>query len=269
MNFEFDLAFFMERVIPTLNAGVLVSLKLIVPSSIFGFIFGILLGAIRVYAPRPARRLGDGITTVVRGVPLVVQLVFIYNCFPKIARVLDSVLYESFPGIGRAVNGLFVFLTLPLPTTLQYKGELFRTLLVYDALGCAMLGFIVCSAAYQSEYVRGALLSIRQGQIKAAQALGFSTLRMLWSIVLPQAVRRALPGCGNEVIYLIKYSSLAYVISCIELTGEANVLAGRTFKYIEVYLAAGCYYLLMTSAATAILHHCERKFAIPGFGKGR
>ncbi len=268
MSVDFDLAFYTERVIPTLNAGLLVSLKLIAPSAALGFLFGILLGAVRVYAPRPARRLGDGLTTVVRGVPLVVQLVFIYNCFPKIARILDSVIYASFPGVGRAVDAMLLFLTRPLPLPLQYKGELFRTLLVYDAFGCAVLGFIVCSAAYQSEYVRGALLSIRQGQIKAAQALGFSTPRMLWSVVLPQAVRRALPGCGNEIIYLIKYSSLAYVISCIELTGKANVLAGRSFRYIEVYLAAGCYYLVMTSAATAILHYCERRFAIPGFGKG-
>lgn len=254
MSFVFDMAFYTERVLPALNTGLVVSLKLIVPSAVLGFVFGILLGAVRVYAPRPARRLGDGITTVVRGVPLVVQLVFIYNCFPKIARGLD---------------GALAYLTSFLPEALQYHGEVFRALLVYDAFGCAVFGFILCSAAYQSEYVRGALLSIRHGQIKAAQALGFSTPRMLWSIVLPQAVRRALPGCGNEIIYLIKYSSLAYVISCIELTGEANVLAGRSYRYIEVYLAAGCYYLVMTSAATALLHYCEHRFAIPGFGRTR
>ena len=267
MNVDFDLAFYTERVLPALNAGLEVSLKLIIPSAVLGFIFGVLLGAVRVYAPSPARRFGDGLTAVVRGVPLVVQLVFIYNCFPKIARPLDSLIYDFAPGIGAAADAVLIFLTHPLPEALQYQGQLFRTLLVYDAFGCAVFGFILCSAVYQSEYVRGALLSIRQGQIKAARALGFSTIRMLVSIVLPQAVRRALPGCGNEIIYLIKYSSLAYVISCIELTGEANVLAGRSYRYIEVYLAVGCYYLAMTTAATALLGYLERKFAIPGFGK--
>lgn len=252
MNADFDLAFYTDRVIPVLNNGLLVSLKLIVPSAVLGFIFGVLLGAVRVYAPRPARRLTDRFVTLVRGIPLVVQLVFIYNCFPRIAQGLD---------------GALASLTRVLPASLHYQGEVFRFLLVYDALGSAMLGFIICSAAYQSEYVRGALLSIRQGQIKAAQALGFSTTRMLFSIILPQAVRRALPGCGNEIIYLIKYSSLAYVISCIELTGEANVLAGRSYRYIEVYLAVGCYYLAMTTFAAFVLNRLERRFAIPGFGK--
>lgn len=252
MTFDVDLAFYTERVLPALNAGLEVSLKLIVPSAVLGFIFGVLIGALRVYAPRPARRLGDGFTALVRGVPLVVQLVFIYNCFPKIGLALDSAL---------------VLLTSPLPETLRYGAEWFRSLLVFDAFGSAVLGFIICSAAYQSEYIRGALFSIRQGQIKAAQALGFSTPKMLFSIILPQAVRRALPGCGNEIIYLIKYSSLAYVISCIELTGEANVLAGRSYRYLEVYLAAGCYYLVMTSLASFLLTSCERRFAIPGFGK--
>lgn len=267
MNFDFDLAFYAERVIPALNTGLEVSIKLIAPSAVLGFFFGVLIGSMRVYAPRPARMFGDGLTALVRGVPLVVQLVFIYNCFPKIAKALDSLIYDLFPPVGAAVDAALVFLTQPLPETMQYQGQLFRTLLVYDAFGCAVLGFVLCSAVYQSEYVRGALLSIRQGQIKAARALGFSTTKMLVSIVLPQAVRRALPGCGNEIIYLIKYSSLAYVISCIELTGEANVLAGRSYRYIEVYLAVGCYYLAMTTAATALLGYLERKFAIPGFGK--
>ncbi len=254
MDILFDPTFYTDRVIPALNKGLLVSLKLIVPSALLGFFFGIVLGAVRVYAPRPARRLGDGFTALVRGVPLVVQLVFIYNCFPKIGMGLDA--------LTAAVTGF-------LPAALHYHGEWFRDLLVFDAFGSAVLGFIICNAAYQSEYIRGALLSIRHGQIKAAQALGFSTPQMLLSIVLPQAVRRALPGCGNEIIYLIKYSSLAYVISCIELTGEANVLAGRSFRYIEVYLAAGCYYLAMTSLAALLLNYCERRFAVPGFGRGR
>lgn len=250
MNLALDSAFYLERVLPALNRGLVVSIQLIVPSALLGFFFGVLLGAARTYAPKPVRRLGDGLTTVVRGVPLVVQLFFIYNCLPKIGMGLDN-LAELF--------------TRALPESMHYNGELFLEAMRLEAFGAAMVGFIICSAAYQSEYVRGALVSIRQGQVRAAQALGFSTPQMLLSVILPQALRRALPGCGNEVIYLIKYSSLAYVISCIELTGEANVLAGRSFRYIEVYLAAGAYYLILTSVATAILHKLERRYAIPGF----
>lgn len=131
----------------------------------------------------------------------------------------------------------------------------------------ALLGFILCTGAYQSEYVRGALLSIRQGQIRAAQALGMTRIQTIVSVIVPQAVRRALPGCGNEIIYLIKYSSLAYVITCIELTGEAKVLVSRTFRPTEVYVVAACYYLFMVTLATWILNLLERKLTIPGFGK--
>lgn len=131
----------------------------------------------------------------------------------------------------------------------------------------SVLGFILCTGAYQSEYVRGALLSIRQGQIRAATALGFTKLQTILWIIIPQAARRALPGCGNEIIYLIKYSSLAYVITCIELTGEAKILVSRTFRPTEIYLAAGLYYLVIVSLATWFLHSLEKRFSIPGFGK--
>ena len=130
----------------------------------------------------------------------------------------------------------------------------------------SLIGFIICTSAYQSEYVRGALLSIQQGQIKAAQALGMTRWQTIISVIVPQAVRRALPGCGNEIIYLVKFSSLAYLVTCIELTGEAKVLVSRTFRPTEVYLVAACYYLAMVTAATWLLDKLEQKLAIPGFG---
>ena len=129
----------------------------------------------------------------------------------------------------------------------------------------SVLGFSLCSGAYHSEYIRGALLSIKRGQMLAAQSLGFSKSRMIFSIILPQAIRRALPGCGNEIIYLIKYSSLAYMITCIELTGQGKILASNSFKYTEVFLMIGACYLVMTSVATVILGRVEERLRIPGF----
>ncbi|MHB8770923.1 MAG: amino acid ABC transporter permease [Syntrophales bacterium] len=133
----------------------------------------------------------------------------------------------------------------------------------------AVLGFSLCGGAYHSEYVRGALLSIKRGQMLAAQSLGFSTTRMIVSIVLPQALRRALPGCGNELIYLIKYSSLAYMITCVELTGQGKILASNSFKYTEVFLIIGVCYLVMTSAAGMLLGRLEGRLRLPGFEQYR
>ncbi len=246
-----DYAFFFDRVFPALNAGLLVSCRIIVPSALFGFLGGVLLGVIRVYAPGPLRAAGNIYTALFRGVPLVVQLFLAYNGLPKIGIALDSV--------WAAVSAVF-------PAPMHYDGEAFKQLFLLEAFGASIVVFSLCSAAYHSEYIRGALLSIRQGQIKAAQALGFTTPQLLVSVVVPQALRRALPGCGNEVIYLIKYSSLAYLISCIELTGEAKVLAARSYRYTEVFLAVGCYYLALTTLASFILAWLEKRFAIPGFG---
>ncbi len=208
---------------PALHQGIWLSLALIIPSAVLGFFGGIVVGTLRVFAPAPLRAIANAYVALFRGVPLLLQLYFIYYALPK---------------YGLSLSG-------------------------YEA---ACVGFILCSAAYHSEYIRGALLSIRQGQISAAHALGFSTWQLVVSIIIPQALRRALPGCGNEIIYLIKYSSLAHVVTYIELTGQAKELARTSFYYIEIYFAAGICYLVLTSVATGLLHWLEKKTHIPGFG---
>jgi polar amino acid transport system permease protein len=136
-------------------------------------------------------------------------------------------------------------------------------------VAASVIGFSLCSGAYNSEYIRGALLSIKKGQMLAAQALGFTKLQMLRWVILPQALRRAVPGCGNEIIYLIKYSSLAYMITCIELTGEAKILASHTFRYMEVFLIAGVFYLVLVSIVTWFLRLIEARLSLPGFEQHR
>ena len=130
----------------------------------------------------------------------------------------------------------------------------------------AVAGFTLCSGAYQSEYVRGALLSIKSGQYLGAQALGFTTLQTIFWIIVPQAVRRALHGCGNEIIYLIKYSSLAFIVTCIELTGEGKTIATEYFRFTEVFGIIGLYYLVLVSVAMLVLKRIEKTLFVPGFG---
>lgn len=133
--------------------------------------------------------------------------------------------------------------------------------------GAAVTGFILCSGAYQSEYIRGALLSIKQNQSLGAQALGFSNFQSIVWIIIPQAMRKALPGCGNEIVYLIKYSSLAYVVTFMELTGEGKTLATEYFRFTEVFAIIGLYYLLLVSLAIIVLKKVEAAIHVPGFGK--
>ena len=131
----------------------------------------------------------------------------------------------------------------------------------------AVTGFILCSGAYQSEYVRGALFSIKRGQYFGAQALGFTPWQTICCIIMPQAARRAIHGCGNELIYLIKYSSLAYVVTCMELTGEGKTIATEYFRFTEVFAVIGLYYLGLVTFAIFLLKKIEHRLSIPGFGR--
>ena len=132
----------------------------------------------------------------------------------------------------------------------------------------AVIGFTLCSGAYQSEYVRGALSSIKSGQHLGAQALGFTNFQSICWIIVPQAIRRAIHGCGNEIIYLIKYSSLAFIVTCIELTGEGKTIATEYFRFTEVFTIIGIYYLGLVTIAIFILKKIEQRLYIPGFGHG-
>lgn len=134
----------------------------------------------------------------------------------------------------------------------------------FSPLTAAIIGFILCSGAYHSEYIRGAIQSIKSGQMMAAEALGMSKVQAILYIILPQALRRAIPGCSNEIIYLIKYSSLAFMVTLIELTGAGKIIATRYFKYTEVFLVVGIIYLLMVSVVTKFLSMLEKKLKIPG-----
>lgn len=136
----------------------------------------------------------------------------------------------------------------------------------FTPYAAAVTGFTLCSGAYQSEYVRGALLSIKSGQYLGAQALGFTSFQTIFWIIVPQAIRRAIHGCGNEIIYLIKYSSLAFIVTCIELTGEGKTIATEYFRFTEVFSIIGVYYLVLVSLAMLVLKKIEKYLFLPGFG---
>jgi polar amino acid transport system permease protein len=168
--------------------------------------------------------------------------------------------------IGNTYAGIFRGTPLVVQLFILYFG--LPNLGIYlSPYAAAVTGFILCSGAYHSEYIRGGLLAIKRGQLMAAKSLGFSSTGSVFWIVLPQAMRRALPGCGNEVIYLIKYSSLAYIITCIEITGQARDVATTYFRFSESFFVAGLYYLALVSIASIALGKLEKKLYIPGFGK--
>lgn len=216
------LTFYADELIPALLRGLGMTFQLIIPSALLGFLFGCLVGALRVYGAKPVAKAADFYVSIFRGTPLVCQL-FIW--------------YFGLPHLGVYLSPYVASVT----------------------------AFAFCSAAYHSEYIRGGLLSVRRGQLLAAQALGFTRMQSILSVVLPQGLRRAAPGCGNEVVYLIKYSSLAYIVTCLELTGEGKSVASMSFRYTEVFITIGAIYLLLVTVATYGLGVLEKRLSLPGF----
>ena len=136
--------------------------------------------------------------------------------------------------------------------------------ILFSPLTAAIIGFALCSGAYHSEYLRGALMSIPLGQMEAARALGMGKIQTINSIMLPQMLRRAIPGCINEITYLIKYSSLAYLVTVIDLTGQGRLIAYATFRFLDAFLIVGLIYLGLVTIANHLLQYVERKVRIPG-----
>ena len=136
--------------------------------------------------------------------------------------------------------------------------------IVLSAFSASIVGFVMCNGAYSSEYIRGAMGSVKEGQMIAAQALGMTRMQAVRSIILPQALRRAIPGLSNEFIYLIKYSSLAYMLTVIELTGAGKLVATKYFTYTETFVVVRMLYLVLVTITTIAVMLLERKLAVPG-----
>jgi polar amino acid transport system permease protein len=138
--------------------------------------------------------------------------------------------------------------------------------IILSPLSAALIGFSLNSGAYQAEYLRGSLQSIPSGQMVAARTLGMNRLKSIKNIILPQALRLSIPAWSNELVYLLKYSSLAYIIIVAELTYEAKIIAARTYRHLEIFLIIAIIYLVLTILFTTIIDVIEKKVSIPGLG---
>ncbi|HEU4987615.1 MAG TPA: amino acid ABC transporter permease [Rhizobiaceae bacterium] len=130
------------------------------------------------------------------------------------------------------------------------------------ALVAAVVTVGVCSSAYVSEIWRGAIMSLPPGQAEAAVAIGMRP-RDIWTrVILPQAFRISLPAVVNELILLVKASSLVSVVGILEVTRASQAHAATTFRPLEVYLAAACVYLIINLCFAALGRYLEHRMAV-------
>jgi arginine/ornithine transport system permease protein len=129
-----------------------------------------------------------------------------------------------------------------------------------EAYWCALIAFTLNTAAYTAEILRGAIKATPLGEIEAAKACGMSHLQMTHRIILPSAFRRALPAYGNEVIFMLHGSSLASVITLIDITGAARIINSRYYSPYEAFLTAAVFYMALTFLIVFLFKQIERRW---------
>ncbi|MDD2498071.1 MAG: amino acid ABC transporter permease [Desulfitobacteriaceae bacterium] len=136
------------------------------------------------------------------------------------------------------------------------------SLLLIDPFPAAVIAFGVHNGAYIAEIFRGAIQSIDKGQMEAARSLGMTYPKAMRRIILPQAIKRALPALGNQFIITIKDTSLASAITIRELLLKSQQLGSSNFRFMEYFIIAGIYYLTFTATFSYLVHKVESYLAV-------
>lgn len=193
-------------------------------------------------------------------------LAIVMGIFIGLALALVKV-YGRGPLRWLAVAYIGIFRGTPLLTQLFiiYFG-LSAAGVVLSPFMAAILGIGLNSAAFQAEYFHGSILAIQPGQITGARALGMSRLKTIKCIVIPQVVRLVIPSWSNELISLLKYSSLAYLIQFPELLFQTRLIAPKNFRMFEMFIITGILYLGVVLIISYFLRKLELKLRIPGLG---
>lgn len=221
MDFEWDI-FTAALTSSAFLRGALLSVALAVCAMVLASIIGFGVALLRIASNRFATAVGGVYVWFFRAIPTLLVLLLIWNAGPQLLPALRDDWFTPFLA--------------------------------------ALIGFSIVEAAYMAEILRSALLSVDDGQHLAARALGLPPHKVLFKVVLPQAIKVAIPPSGNELIAMLKYTSLASVISLRELLTTAQSQVSVTFRYAEYYSAALIYYLVIVSALMAVQHAVERRY---------
>ncbi len=215
---------------PAILAGLYNTLVMTVAAMTLGIVLGVVIAIMRISGNPVLSSIAIGYVWVFRGAPALLQLMLWFN------------LALIFPTMG--IPGLFEFRTVDIMTPFV----------------AAVLGLGISQGAYTSEVVRSGLLSVDSGQYEAARTIGMTQMKMLRRIVLPQAMRVMVPPIGNEVIGMVKLTSLASVIQYSEILHNAQIIYFANTRVLELLLVASFWYLFVVSLLSVGQHYIERYF---------
>jgi polar amino acid transport system permease protein len=231
-----DWAFVLDNVW-YLFGGVVLTIQLTVFSVLLGFLVGFPAGIVEVYGGGISQRAVETLGIVLRGTPIVVILIMFYFVFPTpdVSLGLDL---PGLPAVSVGFSGAFI---------------------------AGVLGLGLRSAAYQAQISRGALSSVAEGQMEAARAIGMSKLGAIRHVIVPQALRRSVPGFQNEMTIVLKDTSVVFAIGLAELlTLSYELFVRQTTAVLEVILFASAVYFVLTFATNRALDLGQEFYAIPG-----
>lgn len=228
--FDFELVW---KQIPELLAYLPITLELAGAAMVLGLAIGLVLAVVKIRRVPVLYQLVSFYISLVRGTPVLVQL---------------YIAYFGIPMIFKAMN-------LRFGTNLQ-AADVPGFVYAVAALG-------INQSAYSAEVIRSALMSVDDGQVEAASAIGMTYFQALRRIILPEAITVALPTLGNLLITMIKSTSLAFTCAVVEMTAQGKIIGGRTYRYFEVYVSLALIYWVITIVIEQILKLLEKKLSIP------
>ena len=221
-----DLELMINSLTKLLSAAV-ITLKLLSVSLIIGLFIGLIFAILRLNKNTLINKFAYGYSYVFRGTPLLVQIFIIYFGLGQIEYLRSTVLW----------------------------------VILKEPYWCAIIAFALNTGAYTSEILRSAFQTIKPGIVEAGKSLGISNKVIFYKIQIPIAIRQSLPAYGNEIILMMKGTSLASTVTIMDLTGVAKYIISTTFKPIEVFIVAGGIYLFMTFIIHNVIKFLEKKYS--------
>jgi polar amino acid transport system permease protein len=213
--------------------------------------------AYKVLSSIPYLLAGVGITLEITVIALALGTVA--GLFLALCRVYGGGILRRF-----AIFYSRIIRSLPLLVILFMLYFLGSEIIDIPAFWAIILALAIHTSAYQSEVFRGAIQSINKGQMEAALALGMSKYQGIFSVILPQSLRRAIPYWANEATIVLKDSALAYVLGITELMRRGEYVSARTAQPMLTYIVVGIIYLIMTYSFTKSMARVESRVRIPG-----
>ena len=220
MNFEL-----MIETFPKLLSGLNLTIQLVTISLFIGFCLAIGLALLRLSNNTFLSFFAKTYVFYFRGTPLLVQIFLIYYGIAQFEIIRETFVWSFFK----------------------------------EAYWCGILALTLNTCAYSSEIIRGGIQSVAFGQIESAKSVGMSRFLLYRRIILPIAFRQALPAYGNEIILMVKATSLVSTITLMEVTGIARLIIAKTFSPVEVFIVAGLIYLTINFIITRLVNFCEVK----------